>query len=281
MRLFVTGGTGFIGSNFINHAHNMGHEVVASKRNPNSIPRVELETEPTWIISELDQIDVSFLDNVDAIVHLAAFSVHPPYESIENCMNENLIKPIKFFKKAIDKGITNFIVSGSCFEYGNSGERFDFIPVTAPLEPTLSYSASKAAASIAFYQMSVEFKLRMQIFRIFHVYGHGESQNRFWPSLKFAAETGKDFDMTLGQQWRDFVDVNSVVESLLEACISSELIEAGKPQIKNLGSGKPMTLKEFAEKNWKLWNAKGKLNIGALQYRQGEVMRYVPELNQK
>ena len=32
MKLFVTGGTGFIGSHFINYAHKAGHEVVALKR---------------------------------------------------------------------------------------------------------------------------------------------------------------------------------------------------------------------------------------------------------
>jgi len=39
MKLFVTGGTGFIGSHFLNAALKNGHEVVAQHR-PGSKPRI-------------------------------------------------------------------------------------------------------------------------------------------------------------------------------------------------------------------------------------------------
>lgn len=46
----------------------------------------------------------------------------------------------------------------------------------------------------------------------------------------------------------------------------------------NLGLGKPQTVLEFAQNIWKEQGAKGQLLPGALPYRDGEVMRYVPEV---
>ena len=279
MKLFVTGGTGFVGSNFINAAHDQGHELLVLRRSENSMPRVTLKKEPTWITAALDQVEESQFQGVDVVVHLAAHSMFPPYDSIENCMRENLSKPITLFKRAMSAGVKDFVVAGSCFEYGKSGERYDFIPTTAPLEPTLTYAASKAAASLAFYQMAIEYKLRLQIHRIFQVYGLGEAESRFWPSLKKAAESGADFPMTEGEQVRDFVNVSDVAKQLLEACTESSNLEEGCPLIKNLGTGKPQSIRDFAEKYWKEWGATGKLQFGAIPYRKGEVMRYVPEIN--
>jgi len=88
------------------------------------------------------------------------------------------------------------VVVGSCFEYGRSGEWYEFIPPDAPLEPTQTYPASKAAASVAFYQLAVELNLRLSIHRIFQVFGEGEVESRLWPSLRKAAASGADLEMT-------------------------------------------------------------------------------------
>lgn len=278
MRLFITGGTGFVGSNFINLAHENGHELIVLKRNEFSKPRIMLEKEPTWIYGDMTQVSQDVFKNIDVFVHLASHSVFPPYDSLENCMIENVIKPISLIKKAIAENVYKFVIAGSCFEYGKSGEKYDFIPSNAPLEPTLSYAASKAAASICFSQMAIEFRLKLQIYRLFQVYGLGEHESRFWPSLKKAALSGEDFLLTEGEQIRDFVNVKFVVESLLSACENSESISFGLPLIKNLGSGNPQSIKEFAIINWKKWGAKGKLIFGAKPYRKDEIMRYVPEI---
>jgi nucleoside-diphosphate-sugar epimerase len=275
MKIFVTGATGFIGSHFLNKALSSGVEVIALKRNLRSKPRINLIKEPVWLIKQLDEVELEDIKGVDVVVHLAAHSMYPPYDTLENCMYWNLMAPIKLFNKAIDAGVDRFVITGSCFEYGVSGEDYDKIPINAPLKPTLTYSASKAAASVAFYQMAVEKKLRLSISRIFQVFGPGESENRLWPSLKIAAENGQDFPMTAGEQIRDFIHVREVVESLWNDCFNQEMI-SGTPIIKNLGTGKPLSIKEFSEFWWKKWNANGKLLIGEIPYRRGEVMRYVP-----
>ena len=277
MRIFLTGATGFIGSHVVNLAHQQGIEVLAHRRSANSRPRVALDKEPTWVEGKFSELKAGQLEGCDAVLHLAAHSANVPYDTLENCIEENVNEPLKLFRTCVNAGIKRFIVAGSCFEYGESGARYDFIPVDAPLEPTQSYPTSKAKASIAFSDFAREARVELLILRIFHVYGEGELATRFWPSLKAAAEKGEDFPMSAGEQVRDFVPVELVAKTFIDA-LGRDDLEPGVPVISNLGTGKPMSLREFAEREWKNFNAAGRLLIGEVPTRPGEVMRFVPEL---
>jgi nucleoside-diphosphate-sugar epimerase len=276
MRLFVTGGTGFIGSHFLAGALASGHEVLALKR-PGSTPRVTLKVEPEWLEGELTDDWHTALRECDALVHFAAAGVNPSKATWESCFRTNVTDSLKLWMRAIEAGITKFVVSGSCFEYGRAGERYEFIPPDAPLEPTGPYHSSKAAATMAAIGLAVDRKVSMAILRPFHVFGPEEkAEYRFWPSLVRAAQRGEDFPMTLGEQIRDFVPVELVARAFLLA--AQRPPGPGHPTVENVGSGQPQSLREFAEKWWKQFNAQGRLIIGALPYRPDEVMRYVPLL---
>ena len=277
MRVFITGATGFIGSHVVNLAHARGIKVVAHRRSAASKPRVALDKEPVWVEGCLSEVAAADIEGCSAIIHLAAHSANVPYDTLENCMEQNVSEPLKLFATCKQAGIGRFIVAGSCFEYGESGARYEFIPVDAPLEPTQSYPTSKAKASMAFCEFAREEQVELLILRIFHVYGEGELATRFWPSLKAAAEKGEDFPMSAGEQVRDFVPVELVAKTFIDALERKDL-ELGKPVINNLGTGQPMSLREFAEREWKGFNASGRLLIGEVPTRPGEVMRYVPEI---
>lgn len=287
LTIFVTGATGFIGSHFVNAALSKGHSVTALRRLPDSEPSIPIVSPESgsgddpksplrWVVKPMGEIGNGDLAGCDVLVHLAAHTPNVPYDTLENCLLWNLMKPIELFKKAAAAGVSRFVVAGSCFEYGRSGERYEFIPPDAPLEPTQTYPASKAAASIAFRQMAVDLKLELSIHRIFQVFGEGEAESRLWPSLRRCALAGEDLDMTPAEQIRDFIPVSGVAEQLLQACSAS--LNAGHPQIFNLGTGQPTTLRSFSEFWWRHWNATGKLKFGAKPYRAGEVMRYVPDI---
>ena len=278
MKLFVTGGTGFIGSHFLNAALSSGHKIVALRRSAESRPRVPVEESDllVWLDKGMPDVESGDIAGCNALVHLAAHSANVPYDTLENCIHWNVLVPIGLFRQAVKAGVRRFVVAGSCFEYGRSGERYKFIPPDAPLEPTQTYPASKAAASIAFSQLAVEMNLQLSIHRIFQVFGEGEQISRLWPSLRAAAQAGLHFAMTPSQQVRDFVPVEQVAKELLTAC--GKECTPGTPIVRNIGSGAPQTVRAFAEYWWAVWQAQGKLLFGAKPYRAGEVMRYVPAL---
>lgn len=277
MRLFVTGGTGFIGSHFVEQALAIGCDVTVLRRNPNSRPRIPLAAEPRWLDKAMDQLAPDDFADCEVLVHLAAHTPNVPYDTLERCLYWNLTAPLAMMRAACAAGVKRYVVAGTCFEYGRSGERFDFIPATAPLEATLTYPASKAAASIAFAAFAAEAGVQLTIERLFQVFGEGEAPHRLWPSLRRAALAGDDLPLTAGEQIRDFLPVEEVASRLLVAC-ADESIEPGRALIRNLGSGRPQSIREFAEFWWRKWNAKGELQFGAVPYRPGEVMRFVPNI---
>ena len=276
MRLFVTGGTGFIGSHFLKQASAAGHEIVALRR-PGSRPRIALENEPSWLEGSLSDPWEAELATCDALVHLAAHGVNPATVSWESCFQSNVHDALTLWMRAIRSGVRRFTVCGSCFEYGRSGERYEWIPANAPLEPTGAYHSSKAAASMAAIGLAIEHRLEMTLVRPFHVYGEGEEAARLWPALRKAALAGEDFPMTGGEQVRDFLPVDDLASLLVRTL--EQAPEPGQPRIINAGTGKPCTIRDFSEHWWREWQATGKLLIGALPYRKGEVMRYVPKID--
>lgn len=276
MKLFITGGTGFVGSQVLAQAMAAGHDVTALRR-PGSKPRVALPAQPRWLDGPLDGDHADALQDVDVLVHLAAHMPNPPYAPLDACLYWNVVAPLRLAQQACSAGVRRFIVAGSCFEYGHAADRVQRISVDTPLEPAFSYPTSKAAASLAFQGFAREHALQLKVLRIFQVYGEGEPAGRLWPALRAAALSGADFAMSPGAQWRDFIDVADVARQfLLHLDFSS--VAPGQPQVAHIASGQPQTLLVFAQHWWRHWGATGRLLPGALPYRPGEIMRLVPDV---
>lgn len=274
MRLFVTGGTGFVGSHFLQQALAAGHEVVALRR-PGSQPRVPLAVQPRWVDGALDADWSDALQGCDVLVHLASHTPNPPYAPLDECLYWNVFAGMKLAVDAAAVGISRFLVAGSCFEYGQVPASAGDLATTQPLAPTLSYPTSKAAASVAFEGFAREQGHRVKILRIFQVYGEGEQATRLWPSLRRAAAEGKDFPMSAGEQVRDFVRVEDVAAQFVRH-LDFSLTVPGEPTVHHVGSGQAQTLLEFAQHWWNVFGATGELQPGRVPYRKNELFRLVP-----
>lgn len=274
MRIVVTGGTGFVGGHVIEQALAAGHRVTALRR-PGSRPGRVLAAQPDWVEGPLEGNWRRALAGHDVLLHLAAHTANPPYDTLEACLHWNVTVPLGLAAQAHEAGIERFVIAGSCFEYGPvaSGR----VAVDAPLAPTSSYAISKAAASVAFLGQARLLGLRTTLMRLFHVYGPGEPEGRLWPSLRRAALAGEDFPMSPGHQVRDFVAVEEAARQLLAAAVADDAAP-GLPQVRHVGTGRAQTLLQFAEHWWQHWGARGRLLPGALPYRPGEAMVLVPEI---
>lgn len=277
MKVFITGGTGFIGSYILKAALVCGYDVLCLRRSPASTPCIPLRKEPIWLDRSLDDVKPCDLVGVDAIIHLAATGVSPRKASWDELEHVNIKGTLSMC--ALAKQIqSRLIISGTFAEYGLSGLNYDFIPTTAPLEPTFPYAASKAAASTLAKGFARDAEIELAYLRIFNAFGEGQHASNLWPSLRTAALQGDDFQMTFGEQIRDFIPVEEVADHFLDVvALPSSVFES--PLVLNIGSGVPRTIREVCSSWWHQWNPKGSLLVGALPYRKGEVMRFVPEIN--
>lgn len=271
MHIFVTGGTGFVGSHVLAQALAAGHRVTALRR-PGSQTRIPLAQQPTWLDGELDGDLRPHLNGVDVVMHLASHTPNPPYAPLDQCLYWNVYAASRMAQQAVDAGVRKFVIAGSCFEYGHTATQTDWLSPDSPLQPMLSYPTSKAAASVAFLGLARDLGLQLRLLRIFQVYGEGEPANRLWPALRRAAQQGEDFPMSAGLQVRDFIAVEEVARQFVAAMDMAD-VQPGQPQVAHVATGQPQTLLDFAEHWWRHWGATGRLIPGAVPYRHNEMMR--------
>ena len=100
--------------------------------------------------------------------------------------------------------------------------------------------------------------------RIFHVFGLGELNTRFWLALK-GCFIWEDFPMSLGEQIRDFQAVDKVSKALVDTLLPKA---KNGTSIFNIGSNFPSSLLSFAEHFWRYFNADGKLLPGKIHIAQ-------------
>lgn len=277
MKIFVTGATGFIGSNFVRYATRCGHTVVAPFRPGRVRPVVQ---GINWFESDLDFLPVDCMLGCDALVHFAAAGVSPKKATQKELMFWNVDVTLKLIEMASLSKVKRIIIAGSSAEYGRSAELYKAIPPEAALLPTSSYPASKAACFVSSYAAALELGIELCYLRIFSAFGPSQFEGNLWPAIKKAALAGEDFAMTRGEQIRDFIEVAQVSKNFLFAVIRND-IEKTHPLVWNVASGRPVSVKEFTMYWWNHWEAKGKLRIGAISYRPGEVMRFVPMITEK
>jgi nucleoside-diphosphate-sugar epimerase len=273
MKLFVTGGTGFVGSHFLQQALAAGHEVVAQRR-PSSRARLPLLQEPAWVERELDADFRAELAGCDVVVHFAAHTPNPPYDTLDKCLYWNVFATTHLLQQAATQGVRDVLVAGTCFEYGTAAEGQVVVHPATEARPSLTYPISKAAATTACLGLARHLGLRLQVLRIFQVFGEGEAATRFWPSLRAAALEGRDFPMSAGTQVRDFIHVADVAMQFLQA-LDFEGVEPGRPHLRHVGTGRGQSLLEFARYWWAEWKAIGSLQPGQVGLRPGELARLV------
>lgn len=272
MKIFVTGGTGFIGGHFINIVPEE-IEIFATRRHQ-SKNKVKPIRKINWIEKDYKDIDTKDLHEIDIIFHFASVGVSPQKANWDELCFYNVNCTLSLLRVAEASGVKRIIIAGSYLEYGLSSNIYKYIPSSAALLPTTAYASSKAAAFELAYAFCVNSKISLIYNRIFSTYGEGQFEGNLWPSLKKAATNGEDFQMTSGKQIRDFISVENVALEFLKD-LNLEIEEGFTPRVRNICSGNGISIYEFANIWWKKWNAKGKLLYDAIPSRENEPLRFV------
>lgn len=266
MKIFMTGGTGFIGSYVLRDALAAGHDVLALRRSCNSEPAIKLPSEPQWVERDLLDLTAGDLQGCTVVAHLASAGVSPQIVTWNELIRVNVIGSAHLIEISSDAGVKRMVAAGTCHEYGEVVNTTNELTTCQPLNPLNLYGASKAASYHLLSAYARSHEIELYYARIYNVFGDGQYEKNFWPSLRKAALEGSDFAMSSGEQLCDFVPVEEVAQALLGACLRT-FTEADYPVVENITTGRPQSLLSFAQQQWVKLGGTGKLLPGALADR--------------
>ena len=260
MKIFLTGGSGFIGKKFIKEALKAGHTIYALTRKKRKKKR-----NLTWLKGDADKDWSRYLKKSKVLVHMAAAGVNKNI-GLEEAIEANILKPHKLLINAINSKCFNWIIIGSASEYGEQAKLKKPLSNKTKEFPETNYEVTKNLFTKLSIFLSKKYKTKCRIMRLFNVYGDGEERSRLWPSLNKALKLKKNFKMTAGNQIRDFIKVEHAVDILLDS-LNFKKCNKSFPQIWHVASGNPKSVKNFAKSYWEEKKGKGKIFFGKLKLK--------------
>jgi UDP-glucose 4-epimerase len=249
MKTLVTGGAGFIGSNIVKRLVAEAHTITVLD-NFSSGYRSNLDPFPQIRLIEGDVRNESVLaqaiKDVDIVFHLAASVGNK--RSIDNPVDDgeiNFIGTLKVLEAARHAGVRKVVFSSSAGIFGE----LKTLPIREdhPVEPDSPYGVSKLAAEKMCLAYAKLYALEAVCLRYFNVYGRNQRFDAYGNVIPiFVFEILRGRPITVfgdGEQTRDFINIDDVVEANLKAGLS-----LGVSGAFNIGSGTRITINDLVER---------------------------------
>lgn len=271
-RVLVTGGGGFIGAHVLRLGARAGVEVHNVSRSGGI---AEAQNHRVDLLDRDSILKIVRSIRPDGIIHLAAAGVAGTRAATDDLIETNAAVTENVLSAGCMTVGSPVVIAGSGFEYGH----LDRPAVEEdPLEPTTVYGKSKVAAfaRAAGYAQQAP----ITVLRVFNVYGAGEREPRLVPYLINRARSRQPVELTGCEQVRDYTCVEEVAEAFWRALALEQ--QPGSLRVFNLGSGRPIRLKELVLTLSGLLAEEGShpdLRFGARPYRDDEPMSYAPSID--
>lgn len=252
LRLLVTGGCGFIGSNFIRYMlRNYPYEIINLDKltycgNLENLKDVENDSRYTFLrgdIADREVLEEIFERKIDIVINFAA----------ESHVDRSIIDPSQFIRTNVygtynllevsrRKGVGRYIQISTDEVYGSLGDEGKFKEDT-PLCPSSPYSASKASADLLVMAYYKTYGLPVIITRCSNNYGPYQFPEKLIPLMITNALEGKELPLYGdGKNVRDWIHVFDHVRA-----IDLVLHKGREGEIYNIGADNERTNLEIVK----------------------------------
>jgi UDP-glucose 4-epimerase len=257
--VLVTGGAGFIGRQVVKRLSEKGYRVIvidnlSNKKcicnyNNNILLNNKISFYKEDIRNKASISHIIKQESVDTCIHLAAkVSVYDSIRNPNDTIDVNFKGTLKLLEACYSNKVKNFLFASSAAVYGEPKN----LPLSEDdtLEPLSPYGLSKVSAErlISTYKKLGKIQNAVSL-RLFNVYGKSEDVINV-----FAQRLSKGLPPVIygdGQQIRDFISLNDVVNAITLAAEQSSKISSG---VFNIGTGTPTTINELAQKMIKIFD---------------------------
>jgi CDP-paratose synthetase len=265
LNILITGASGFLGSALVRRLSKTDYQVSLLVRKNTDLYRLSDLSSCQIGRCESGQEINQFISDVspDAVIH-AACCYGRDGESSSEIIDSN----IRFGTLILDA-------------MNGLEKKFSFINTCTVLPRNVSlYALTKLQfEELGEYEANhSNNKLQFINIKLQHMYGPGDHGSKFTSYVIDACKNNvPTLPLTLGEQKRDFIYIDDVVEAYIKVLENLPILE-GVQQIE-VGSGEAPRLRDFVETAHKLTGSKTELLFGQIPYRENDVMCMVANID--
>jgi nucleoside-diphosphate-sugar epimerase len=269
-KVLVTGSTGFIGNLLIKELLKRGYQVIATSSSIETAKRFDWFKDVVY--KELNFIELNsstnyytFFERPESLIHLAWEGL-PNYKSSFHVI-DNLPRHLRFLNNMLQNGLKDLTVAGTCLEYGMlEGCLYENMDV----DPIVPYAIAKNELRIELEKLCKQYQVNFKWVRLFYMYGRGQNSSSLFAQLDKAIQNKEFvFNMSGGEQERDFLPIDKMVDLFLAIAMQNEV-----EGVINCCSGKPIKVKRFVENILLERFSTLRLNLGFYPYADYEPMSF-------
>jgi len=264
MNILITGGAGYIGSHCTRIMLDQGYNVVVID-NLSTGYRQSVDSRASFFeidIHDKDAVkDVLIQQNIDAVIHFAAYSL----------VGESMVKPLKYYdnnvsgtkcllEAMVEANVLSIVFSSTAAVYGDHTK----MPITEDFEerPTNTYGETKLAIEKMMKWVDTAHNLKYVALRYFNVAGAhhsgeiGEAHNPETHLIPLILQVpngqreliqifGDDYETPDGSCIRDYIHIEDLINAHILAM--KYVVKTRQSNYFNLGSGEGYSVKEMIE----------------------------------
>ena len=178
-------------------------------------------------------------NNFEYVINLSGYINHEKYFDSTSDLIDTHFNGVKNIVKNLNRSnLIKFVQIGSSDEYGENLSPLNEDLPAAPISP---YAFSKYASIELLKMLHKTESFPSVMLRLFLVFGPRQDSNRFLPQLIKGCLEDKKIPVSSGEQLRDFCYVENIVEGIMLSLSCEDAVG----EIINLGSGKPISIKQM------------------------------------